>query len=124
MKPDGMLVDPTHITTAFQDVSNRGGDETLAELATTEPALAALIAQHLAAVAGKLALSGAPNPVVMGLHADVLAAVLTSVQALRRGHYQLWRDTMTGTRLALLDNVFKAPRKGRRKKDNEAGPTE
>jgi hypothetical protein len=124
MKPDGMLVEPEHVTAAFQDVANRGGEEALAELATTEPALAAFIGQHLVAVAGKLALSGAPTPVVSGLHADVLATVLTSVQALRRGHYQLWRDTMADTRLALLDEEFKAPKKRRRKKGDEAEPTE
>jgi hypothetical protein len=117
MKPDGMLVEPEHVTAAFQDVASRGAAEALAELAKTEPALAAFISQHLAGIAGHLALAGAPTPIVAGLHADALAAVLTSVQALRRGHYQLWRDTMIGTRLAQLDKTFRPKPARRRKKD-------
>src|SRR5262245_58652272 len=121
MKPDGMLVEPEHVTAAFQDIANRDSDEALAELAKTEPALAAFIGQQLTSTAGKLALSGAPTPVITGLHTDVLTTVLTSIQALRRGHYQLWRDTLTDTPLAQLDEQFQPPKRRRRKKGPDAG---
>ncbi len=120
MKPDGMLVEPDHVTAAFEDVARRGGEDALTALAETEPALAGFIAQHLAAMAGRLALSGAPTPVVSGVHGEALATVLTAVQALRRGHYHLWRDTMTGTRLAQLDEQFQPPKRRRRKKGPDA----
>jgi hypothetical protein len=115
MKPDGMLVEPEHIVNAQQDVSARGSGEILNEVASTEPALASFIYEGLAAVAGKLSLSGAPTPLVQGAHEEVLAIVLTCIQALRRGHFDLWKDTMTGTRLAQLDKGFGVPPKRRRK---------
>ena len=124
MKPDGMLVEPQHIVSARQDVAAKGGPETLSEIAGTEPVLASFVFESLAAIAGKLALSGAPTPLVQGSHEDMLALVLTCVQALRRGHYELWRDSMAGTRLAQLDEIFQAPPKRCRKKGQGAEPAE
>ena len=70
----------------------------------------------LVSVAGRLSLSGAPTEVVQGSHEDVLEVVLTCIQAMRRGHYALWKDTVTGTRLAQLDPSLQ-PKPRRRKKD-------
>ena len=53
----------------------------------------------------------------------MLALVLTCVQALRRGHFELWKDTMTGTRLAQLDPAVQAKPRRRRKKP-DAGADE
>jgi hypothetical protein len=116
MKPDSMLVEPEHIVSARQDIADKGNGAALNEFAQTEPALASFIYESLTAVAGRLCLSGAPTEVVQGSHEDVLAVVLTCVQAMRRGHYTLWKDTMTGTRLAELDERFQAPTKRRRRK--------
>jgi hypothetical protein len=98
-----MLVEPAHILNARQDIVSKGSDDALAEFGQKEPALASFICESLAIVAGKLSLSGAPTELVQGAHEDVLGIVLTSVQALRHGHYELWKDTVTGTRLAQLD---------------------
>lgn len=54
----------------------------------------------------------------------MLALVLTCVQALRRGHYELWKDSMVGTRLAQLDETFQAPPKRRRKRAQGVEPAE
>jgi hypothetical protein len=116
MKPDGMLVEPAHIVSACQDIVNKGAAHALEEFGGTEPALASFIRDSLAGVAGKLSLSGAPTEVVQGSHQEVLTTVLTCVQALRRGHFELWKDTMTGTRLAQLDEGFRPARTRRRKK--------
>jgi hypothetical protein len=124
MKPDAMLVEPRNIVAARQEVAEKGSGQALEEYGRTEPALAAFIHESLAAVAGKLSLSGAPTELVQGAHEEVLAVVLTSLQALRRGHYALWRDTVTGTRLAQLDPSLRVPRKGRRKKEDGSGPQE
>jgi hypothetical protein len=124
MKPDGMLVEPQHIVSAREGIAAKGGSETLNEVAETEPALASFVFESLAAIAGKLAISGAPTPLVQGSHEDMLVLVLTCVQALRRGHYELWKDSMVGTRLAQLDETFQAPPKRRRKKGHGTEPAE
>jgi hypothetical protein len=118
-----MLVEPEYLSHALQEVARTGVAESLAALGQTEPALATFLHESLSAVAGKLALAGAPTPVVQGSHADVLAVVLTCVQALRRGHYALWEDTVTGTRLAQLDPSFR-PKPRRRRKKSEGGGAE
>jgi hypothetical protein len=123
MKPDAMLVEADHLIHARQEVAGQGSEKSLEQLAEAEPALAAFIHESLATVAGKLALSEATTPLVQGVHEDVLAVVLTCVQAQRRGHYELWKDAMTGTRLAQLDDTFRAlPRRRRKKKQDEAPP--
>jgi hypothetical protein len=116
MRPDSMLVEPDYIVGARQDVAAKGGGLALSELAQTEPALASFIATALETIAGRLSLSGAPTEVVQGSHEDVLGVVLTCVQAIHHGHYALWKDSMTGTRLAQLDEQFQAKPKQRRKK--------
>jgi hypothetical protein len=116
-----MLVEPEHIVSARQDMVVKGSSEALNAFAQTEPALASFIHEGLALVAGKLSLAGAPTELVQGSHEDVLAVVLTCVQAMRRGHYALWQDTVTGTRLAQLDPCFQAKRGRRRKKDQTNG---
>jgi hypothetical protein len=116
MKPDSMLVEPEYLIHARQDIANSSASEALTALAGTEPALASFIHECLATVAGKLALSGAPTEVVQGSHEDVLTLVLTCIQALRRGHYELWKDALEGTPLARLEAEPTAPPKPRRRK--------
>ncbi len=124
MKPDGMLVEPEYVVAARQDVAEKGSGQALTDLAGAEPVLASFVHESLAAVAGKLTLSGAPTELVQGSHEEVLAVVLTCVQALRRGHYELWKDTVAGTRLAQLDGTLRGPRKRRRKKGEGTASTE
>jgi hypothetical protein len=116
-----MLVEPEHIVSARQDVAAKGSGQSLTDFAQTEPALASFICEALATVAGKLSLSGAPTELVQGLHEDVLAVILTCVQAMRRGHYTLWKDTVTGIRLAQLDPSFQPKPRRLGKKDQSSG---
>src|SRR6516165_1304259 len=116
-----MLVEPEHIVSARKDVADQGSGQALNKFAETEPVLASFIYEGLASVAGKLSLSGAPTELVQGSHEDVLAVILTCVQAMRRGHYALWKDTVTGTRLAQLDPSFQPKPRRRRKKDQTNG---
>jgi hypothetical protein len=123
MKPDGMLVEPKFIARACREVARRGGPEALAAVGEQEPALAAYLRESLAAAAGRLALAGAPTPVVQGVHEEVLTVALTCLLALRRGHYALWQDLLTGTPLARLAEEFDAPpRKGRHRPPRTEGP--
>ncbi len=121
MKPDSMLVEPEHIVKARQDVAAKGRGQFFTEFAQTEPALASFIYEALATVAGKLSLSGAPTELVQGSHEEVLGVVLICVQAMRQGHYALWMDSITGTRLAQLDPSYQPKPKRRRKKDPASG---
>ena len=117
MKPDSMLIEPGHIVEARQELGERGFGQALADLSNREPALAAYISESMASLAGKLALSGAPTPVVQGLYNEALAVLLSSVEAQRRGHYDLWKGTIVGTKLETLGSSGKKPRKRRKKGD-------
>ncbi len=116
MKPDGMLIEPDMIVQARQTVGTKGSAKALAEFSEAEPALAAYIHETLAAAAGRLTLAGAPTPLVQAAHEEVLALVLTCVESQRRGHYEFWKDSMAGTRLAQFDETLR-PRKRRKKKE-------
>jgi hypothetical protein len=119
MKPDAMLVEAKYLIGARQEVARSGASEALAAVGQSEPALASYIHECLAAIAGKLAIIGAPTPVIQGSYEEVLAVVLTCVQALRRGHYELWKDSMTGSRLAQLDPDLGTKPRRRRKKPEQ-----
>jgi hypothetical protein len=116
---DGMLVETSFLIRAGRELARGSAAEGLFALAGREPVLAAFLAEGLAAIAGRLALSGAPPEVVQGSHEEMLALALTCVQALRRGHYELWKDTMTGTRLAHLDPAFRLKPRRRKQRPGE-----
>jgi hypothetical protein len=122
VRPDSMMIEPVHIVSARQDVGQRGYPGALEELASREPALAAYISESMASLAGKLALSGAPTPVVQGLYNEALAVLLSSIEAQRRGHYDLWKGTIVGTRIEEMTAPRK-PRKRRRKGEGGGGKT-
>jgi hypothetical protein len=116
MKPDAMLVEGDFLVTARQAVATKGAPLGLKELGLAEPILAAFIHESLAAVAGKMALSGAPTEIVQGVHEDVLGIVLTCHQALRLGHYELWKDTMLENVTSETPGESQTKRKRPRKK--------
>jgi hypothetical protein len=114
-----MIVEPEHIQSAGQQLAERGTSTLMQELGEAEPALASYIGHTLNAMAGKLALAGAPTPVVQGVHEDALDVVLVALQAFRLGQYQLWKDALPGTPLGRLEeqppaDAPKPPRKKRR----------
>jgi hypothetical protein len=115
-----MLINPEFIVKARQEVGDQGTSKSLANFAQLEPALAAYIYEATAGIAGKMSLAGAPTEIVQGSHEDMLAVILTCVQALRRGHYELWKDTVIGSRLAQLDASLQATPRHRRKKNRDA----
>jgi hypothetical protein len=120
MKPDSMLVELEHLVRAGQDIATKGTAEALDALGKSEPALASFLSDRLSAVAGNIALCGAPTPVVQGVHEECLMLVLTCVQALRHGHYALWKDSLPAGLLARLD-PSPAPKPGRRRKEPGEG---
>jgi hypothetical protein len=119
MKPDSMLVEPEHITSAGQQIMGDGAAKALDSLGEAEPALAAYIRESLAALAGRLALSGAPTELVQATHEEMLTTVLVSLTALRKGHFELWKDALEGTPLARLQEEPAPPPRTKRKKRGE-----
>jgi hypothetical protein len=117
-----MLIEPDFIVQARQEVGSKGSTKALIEFSQVEPALAAFIHESLAATAGRLTLAGAPTPLVQAAHEEVLALVLTCVESQRRGHYEYWKDAMTGTRLGQLDSSLKPRRKRKKKEPPSAAP--
>ncbi len=117
MKPDSMLVEPRHIGQALQAVTAAGPMQALEQLQRQEPALAAFVQEKLAAMAGVLTVSGAPQELAAGVHQQALLVLLGSVEALRRGYYDLWHDTAMGPRLAQL--LPPAPRRPRRQRGKD-----
>ena len=74
------------------------------------------------ATAGRLTLAGAPTPLVQAAHEEVLALILTCVESQRRGHYEYWKDSMSGTRPDQLDDAPKPRRKRKKKEPPPAAP--
>jgi len=102
VRPDGMLVEPSHIISARQDIGEVGSPSSLEELSGREPILAAYIQETMASMAGKLVLSGAPTNLVQGMYYEALTLVLSSLEAQRRGHYEYWKDSILSARLQEL----------------------
>lgn len=100
--PDSMLVQHAHIIAARGQIAETGHQAALEGLLEREPALAAYVSQAMATIAGKMALAGAPSEVVQGVHADVMLLMLSSLEASRAAQYELWKDSIVGTRLEVL----------------------
>lgn len=100
--PDSMLVQHAHIIAARTQIAEGGHQAALETMLTREPALAAYVSQAMATIAGKMALAGAPTEVVQGVHADVLMVLLSSLEASRAAQYELWKDSIVGSRLEAL----------------------
>src|SRR5262245_8085267 len=115
-RPDSMLIEPDHIISARQSIGETGTPTSMEHLGEREPARAASSQRSMACLAGKLARSGAPPPLVQGLYNEAMLLILSSLEAQRRGHYDLWKDTIVGTQLENLGSVQKPARKPRRKR--------
>src|SRR5262245_43310770 len=75
----------------------------MATIVQAEPILGNVLQATAAQVAGKLALSGAPHPVVAGVHNDMLSTLALVYLAVRKGSYEIWEGTALGERLQHLD---------------------
>jgi hypothetical protein len=100
---DDTLVSPQALQAALDNMGQLGYEATLQALEQAEPCLGSFLTENAARVAGKLALSGAPQPVVAGVHGDLLSACALVYLAVRRGTYDIWHDTALGDRLRDLD---------------------
>jgi ribosomal protein L7/L12 len=100
---DDTIVSETALKTAVEEVGKNGPDTMMATIVQAEPILGNFLQATAAQVAGKLALSGAPHPVIAGVHNDMLWACSLVYLALRKGSYEIWEGTALGERLQQLE---------------------
>lgn len=127
MNTDAMLVDSQCLADAIGQVPPAEVPRVFEHLQQQEPVLAGHIGESLIAIAGRLALSGAPTELVQGVHGDLLHLVLGALQALRFGHYRLWRECVPAERLPDPEVPPPAPPKVRgklrkRRRDDDQEP--
>jgi hypothetical protein len=100
---DDTLVSENALHSAIDRMGQHGLEATLQALGQAEPGLGHFLTENAARVAGKLALSGAPQSVVTGVHGDLLSACALVYLAVRRGSYEIWEGTALGDRLRDLE---------------------
>ena len=100
---DDTLVSEQALQVAIDDLGRRGAEALVEDLMQSEPRLGGFLTQSATLVAGRLALSGAPQPVIEGVYGDLLGACAFVYRALRHGSYEIWQGTALGERLQVLD---------------------
>lgn len=99
MKPDSMTIVPEMIVKAHVKIAKAESNEAFEELKQREPVLGSWIEQEMLSLAGKMGLSGTSHQVLVGSYNDFESILLTALEAVRSGHYALWRDSLSGTPL-------------------------
>jgi ribosomal protein L7/L12 len=99
---DDTLVSKQSLETTLGQLGENGSDSFLSTLMEAEPGLGGFLTHNATLVAGKLALTGAPQEVIQGVHSDLLAACAVVYWAVRQGSYEIWEGTALGDRLRAL----------------------
>src|SRR5262249_2974910 len=98
VKHDGMLVSDVVLSQSCQQAdavaSEKGAQGLVDELAAFEPILARYIDTRSEIIAGRLALTGAPTPVVQRGYGEMMARPIPPVLAMRRGQHNYWSGSM------------------------------
>jgi ribosomal protein L7/L12 len=105
MMRDDTLVSDAALQQAMDSLGQHGPETLFHTFLEAEPHLGPLVLRTATQVAGNLALSGAPQAVVAGVHGDLLSTAALIYHALRTGSYEIWHDTALGERLRALDVV-------------------
>lgn len=108
---DETLVSDAALQQAMDSMGQHGPEAVLQTFLHAEPNLGPVVLATATQVAGKLALSGAPQEVVAGVHVDLLRTAALIYHAVRAGSYEIWYDTSLGERLRVLE-VVAAPAEG------------
>lgn len=111
MQPSDMLT-PHHMLHDSQRQVRTGFRQCWADFARSEPDVAEFIVNEAMRICGKLAFTGATSQTLRGVHEDMRRLTLTVLMATRRGQYELWKDTLMGSRLAdLWQSIAETDRK-------------
>lgn len=122
MTPDSMLTTHAMIHDASTQFNEAGWNAWIQRLTELEPELANFVDTRATSIAGRLALSGAPNAVTEGVFEDVMSCVLVAISALREGHFQLWKDTEIGSRLLEIESSSQAEHEESVDSDDDQAP--
>jgi ribosomal protein L7/L12 len=111
MMCDDTLVSESAMKATADRMARHGADELINNLLESEAAqLGPFVRQYADAVAGRLVLSGAPGPLVVDVHRELLVACTVVYLAVRQGSYEIWKETYLGDRLgALLSGLDATP---------------
>ncbi|MCI0458972.1 MAG: hypothetical protein L0Z62_18595 [Gemmataceae bacterium] len=99
---DDTLVSEQALEVAYSELHEHGSEALWGRLLEAEPHLGNYLKHNATLVAGRLALSGAPQPVIEGVHNDLVATCAFVYLALRQGSYEIWQGTALGERLRAL----------------------
>jgi ribosomal protein L7/L12 len=105
MMRDDTLVSDAALQQVMDRMGQHGPESLFHTFLQAEPHLGPAVLRTATQVAGNLALSGAPQPVVSGVHWDLLFTAALVYHALRNGSYEIWHDTAVGERLRALEVV-------------------
>ena len=84
---------------AVMELRRRGSRQALQELEQVEPDLASYLMESLSDVHQKLLALGGPAKASRRLYDDMQSLALVCIAALRKGHYELWRQSDAGAKL-------------------------
>jgi ribosomal protein L7/L12 len=102
---DDTLVSDAALQQVMDSLGQHGPESLFHTFLEAEPHLGPAVLRTATEVAGNLALCGAPQAVVAGVHGDLLSLTALVYHALRAGSYEIWHDTALGERLRALEVV-------------------
>ena len=85
------------------EFQRRGSTDAMHTLEAVEPDLTEHVLEQLTCIHQEILALGGPPKKSQRAYRSVQTLVLVAVAALRRGHYETWRQTSSGTRLDQLD---------------------
>lgn len=80
------------ILRALAGLRRQGVDRAMQRLEQIEPDLAEFVLEHLSLVYSELVRLGGPPKRTQRVYREIQTLVLSSIEALRQGHYELWRE--------------------------------
>ena len=118
---DKLIPGRTELEAAHERAAQAGPSGALQQMFDVEPSLALYIDSTLGLIFDRLRHAKCPTNVVQSVENDVILLLATVFTTMRDAHYQLWRDTMMGTRLAQIDPQLETDELRRKARTDSAG---
>lgn len=97
------LVSARAVLEAVMEIRRRGRYRALEELEQVEPDLAAYLMESLGQINERLLRLGGPVRPTRSLYARIELTALACITAMRKAHYELWRQSDDGKSVERLD---------------------
>ena len=111
--PSDQAVTAKIILQTLAEYERRGATHAMQTLEDVEPDLTEHTLEALTSIHQEILNLGGPPKKSQRVYRRVQALVLVAVAALRRGHYETWRQANSDTRLNQLDPSLAPPTPGR-----------